>query len=761
MANERASEAIPTYLSHSYRVEDRKLNHYFWELLWHGGFRAQVDPRSDDPRAKIFSIPYLELMMQQSTCFAAVIPLRQEQLRDRCSPYILWEYGLAVQSKKPRVVFVEEGVAGRYFPAGRPGVQTFDRHNLQAREADYIEELSQLAQKSRPYLKEVSGLLGKVGLLLSADGTANALYSTQIIDAIARIIDDAGREPQVIRPSFHRNFEFALKLDECDFVIVDITPGFLPDWLFPYVHGRFMPAIKLLRLPEVIAEAAIPPLISGQLVRGTGTESDSVIFWRDPRELLDEISAQLQKFAIEREPFYDFEAGEKYFLGLGLQKKKIFVSNAGSANKIAEQISKELKRWGVTHFQYVEENLLPVGKQWDIEKLTRQIESSDVFVALLTTDYFASDYCKSENETALALQKAGKIQFIPFFLEPGLQSHPIQGENLANKESNEQITAILSRLERILTGEQGLEDAADEAAAKIAVSEDAPIDIGIVTILQEEYQAVLQAFDRSIRPRPRQGQPDLYGWMLGEVDSPGYKRPFRVALAYCGRPRNVSGALATQHTIARWNPRYILLTGIAGGLPLNDLAKGDVLISSAIWAYEYGKVKAGEFAPRADFTYPVDGGLLRGAGALAVRDPSWKQQIMTRFPQLSAAPKVVIGPVASGDKVIDDASSAFFQQVLTHWPKLQGIEMEGGGAADAIEEAQSAGRVVGFIMIRGISDMPPTAAPEAAVRTHAQQSIERNAWKQVAAEAAAAFTMHFIRHGWPVAPAQTGTDDQA
>jgi hypothetical protein len=100
MANERVTEAIPTYLSHSYRAEDRKLNHYFWELLWQGGFLVQVDPRSDDPRANIFSIPYLELMMQRSACFVAVIPLRQEQLRDRCSPYILWEYGLAVQSKE-------------------------------------------------------------------------------------------------------------------------------------------------------------------------------------------------------------------------------------------------------------------------------------------------------------------------------------------------------------------------------------------------------------------------------------------------------------------------------------------------------------------------------------------------------------------------------------------------------------------------------------------------------------------------------------
>jgi hypothetical protein len=123
MANERVTEAIPTYLSHSYRAEDRKLNHYFWELLWQGGFLVQVDPRSDDPRANIFSIPYLELMMQRSACFVAVIPLRQEQLRDRCSPYILWEYGLAVQSKKSRVVFVEEGVAGRYFPTGRPGMR--------------------------------------------------------------------------------------------------------------------------------------------------------------------------------------------------------------------------------------------------------------------------------------------------------------------------------------------------------------------------------------------------------------------------------------------------------------------------------------------------------------------------------------------------------------------------------------------------------------------------------------------------------------
>jgi nucleoside phosphorylase len=195
------------------------------------------------------------------------------------------------------------------------------------------------------------------------------------------------------------------------------------------------------------------------------------------------------------------------------------------------------------------------------------------------------------------------------------------------------------------------------------------------------------------------------------------------------------------------------LTGIAGGLPLNGLVKGDVVVSTEIWAYEYGKVR-GEFVPRPNFTYQVDNGLLRNAGALATRDASWAELIKTRFTLLTAAPKVVTGPVASGDKVIDDASSPFFQKVLSHWPKLQAIEMEGGGAAAAIEKAKSGGRPVGFIMIRGISDMPPTETKEADARTHEKQSEERDTWKQVAAESAAVFTIHFIRNGWPIAPSQ-------
>lgn len=747
------TERIPTYLSHSYRWEDRELNFYFWKLLWRAGFLVQVDRRSDDPSAKIFSIPYLELMMQQSTCFVAVIPLRQEEVMDKCSPYILWEYGLAVQSKKPRVVFVEKDVTGRYFPENKPGLQTFNRNDLEARKSYYENELAQLARKSRPYLDETSQLLGKVGLLLTADGRPNRVYTEATLDAIWKIVERSGRVPVIIAPSFRRNFEFALNLDECNFLIVDLTPGVLPDWLFPYVHGRSVPAIKLLHLPEVIPSAAIPQLISGQLVRGAGTEPDSVIFWRDDAQLLDEINTQLQKFAVKREPFYDLETGEKYFLGLGLQKKKIFISNANSANGLAQRISDELKRWDVAHFQYVEENLLKVGDEWSIEELKKEIRSSDVFVALLTHDYFESKYCKIENKTALALHRKKEIQFIPYVLEPKL-SHPIQGENLASKSQEGQFARIRSSLEHLLIGKQVLDvPSLGEEPKKPSVSQDGPIDIGIVTILKEEYEAVLKALDRYTPVQPRRKQPNLYGWVIGEVDSPGHKRPFRVVLAYCARPRNVSGALATQRTIDRWKPRYILMTGIGGGLPLNDLVLGDVVVSSMIWAYEYGKVSDDIFTPRPDFTYPVDNALLRSAGALAVQDSSWGDASKSRFQELSAPPKVVLGPVASGDKVIDDASSAFFRQVLKHWPKLQAIEMEGGGAADAIAEANSSGQTVGFIMVRGISDMPPTEVEPAHAQSPERQSVERDTWKRIAAATAAAFTIHLIRRGWPEAPA--------
>jgi nucleoside phosphorylase len=249
-------------------------------------------------------------------------------------------------------------------------------------------------------------------------------------------------------------------------------------------------------------------------------------------------------------------------------------------------------------------------------------------------------------------------------------------------------------------------------------------DIAIVTVLPEEYAAVLAELGPHARD-PGQVAPNTHGWQCAEVSGTGGRH--RVVVALAGRPGNVSGALTVEKTVARWRPRHVLLVGIAGGFARDGLKLGDVVVSTVIWAYEYGKAAA-VFEPRHDFTYPVDGGLLRSAMAYAAGTPNAAH----------------FGPVASGEKVIDQVTPGLFGPVLAAWPKLLAVEMEGGGAAAAIEAARDAGHAVGFMMIRGISDMPGEAQA-------AGNAARRDAWKRAACASAAKFALGLIRNAWPVA----------
>jgi len=188
-----------------------------------------------------------------------------------------------------------------------------------------------------------------------------------------------------------------------------------------------------------------------------------------------------------------------------------------------------------------------------------------------------------------------------------------------------------------------------------------------------------------------------------------------------GTPTTPYGALAALEAIRRFDPRYIAFVGVAGGLDRDGQRHGDVAVSSAVVAYEYGKVDTGGFAPRGDFTYRCDGGLVRAAKAVA--NARWWREGEDPRP-----PRVRTGLIASGDKLIDDPREAFFAAVGKMWPKLLAVEMEGAGVAAAVHEAQSQGHLAGFVLVRGISDMPHTKAAGEVASTG-----ERDHWKPTAA----------------------------
>jgi nucleoside phosphorylase len=283
-------------------------------------------------------------------------------------------------------------------------------------------------------------------------------------------------------------------------------------------------------------------------------------------------------------------------------------------------------------------------------------------------------------------------------------------------------------------------------------------DIAIITVIREEYQAVLTALERyGCRPTHDPGtaaQPNQYGWVAGElkVDS---GRVYQLVIALAGLPGPTRMADAVSTTVRRYTPRHVLLVGIAGGFPLDGLSRGDVALSSVIYDYEYGKITT-EFAPRLDFTYQVDSTLLNSAIALHARDQRWTT--VKEPPRPSGArenPKLIPGAIASGNKVVDNADNAFFARVRDAWPKLLAVEMEGAGAASAIESVRSRS-TIGFMMVRGISDMPQFGKQAGETARPADgNKAERDLWKRYAATTAAEFTIHWIVRGWPLPPART------
>jgi nucleoside phosphorylase len=69
---------------------------------------------------------------------------------------------------------------------------------------------------------------------------------------------------------------------------------------------------------------------------------------------------------------------------------------------------------------------------------------------------------------------------------------------------------------------------------------------------------------------------------------------------------------------------------------------------------------------------------------------------------------------------------------LLTWPKILAVEMEGAGVGNAIEYIHALGKVVSFLMIRGISDVPQPHASISVDNSNVCGTKERDLWKAYA-----------------------------
>lgn len=283
------------------------------------------------------------------------------------------------------------------------------------------------------------------------------------------------------------------------------------------------------------------------------------------------------------------------------------------------------------------------------------------------------------------------------------------------------------------------------------------VDIGIITIREDEFEAVLQRF-------PEKAETVSFShrrYRIRRLELPP-TLSYTIAIVRCSEQGNGEAQAAARDFLEDLNPSWLFVVGIAGGVPANEFSLGDVIVSTRIADFTVEAVlkdRSREYAlaggplhpdvtklaadiPGMVLDHELDGwnseaaiGMARPpvviADELFYGDDDWQKDVRAKIEhhfqkQSPRLPLVTAGPIACSDRLIKET------EILRVWLKMarqiQAVEMESAGVYRAVH-----GRNVPFLAIRGISDV-------VGYKRHPE-------WTAYACQTAAAFLFAFLCTG--------------
>jgi nucleoside phosphorylase len=279
----------------------------------------------------------------------------------------------------------------------------------------------------------------------------------------------------------------------------------------------------------------------------------------------------------------------------------------------------------------------------------------------------------------------------------------------------------------------------------------AHVDIAILTIRDDEFRAVLDMFPSEAGVHD--GANRVY--TLRHADAGNGER-YTIAVLRQNEQGNGEAQDAARDLIADLAPKLVLVVGIAGALPSDDVKLGDVVLSTRIQDFTVEARKAGEQPTYAAAGGPIAKALATRVSNLAGRQTElgdwtadlplqpavswtrkgqlygpleWQRELRAKLNQhhgkgsTPRAPAYVAGTIASSDRLVKDPA-LLFPWIATA-RNILAVEMESGGVYRAARERCP------MLAIRGISDIV---------------GLKRaDAWTKYACASAAAFTRAFLR----------------
>lgn len=418
---------MTAFLSHKYEMP--ALNTFFYEL-----FNEVASVRFDvDVGLSSTSVTRLERKIRNADAFVGLYSFRHESeeipsvetLRQE-SRYFRLEVDLAVRSGKPILLFVDERLSQVFTLPNSVWVQDFrlddvtgDGHSTKRRRylkliEDFCAEVA--AAQGRSDLAAFTPPSDTVAILLPTAGRSG--YKSTQLAAVEEVLQSSGIA-KVIRLDWPARIgaELAATLEQVDWAIVDVGPACRDDALLGYLHGRFVPQLRLAKGVESRADLEADETYRSLFGHADAGFPKDIVVWRDRGQLVREFTARVQNILRPPRVIDSSKAARDYFDSAALRKEAVFVSYCGEDEHLARPMIAELKRRFQSVFDYKDGHSIVPGQPW-LEEIFTTLSRSALGVALVSQDYLESGNCSHEAQAMVAQQDSHRMHFIPVKLYP-------------------------------------------------------------------------------------------------------------------------------------------------------------------------------------------------------------------------------------------------------------------------------------------------------------------------------------------------------
>jgi hypothetical protein len=250
----------------------------------------------------------------------------------------------------------------------------------------------------------------KVGLLLSED------YKERHLQMMEEQIRSMAQTPVRLPEKPMINGHFLRLLDEIDWLVADIGCHACINGIIPYLHGCFVPMMRLIRISSSDDYSKLSPLeesIYGE--HEVGYPKD-IIRWSDDESLERGFTNRLATLYGAMRRISTAEEAYDYFRGAALRKETVFVSYSGKDESCVRDLTQILKKRFQRVFDYRDKgaSIVP-GRPW-MEEIFVGISTCGVAVPMLSKSYVESGNCLHEGRELMALRDAGKVIVVPIKL---------------------------------------------------------------------------------------------------------------------------------------------------------------------------------------------------------------------------------------------------------------------------------------------------------------------------------------------------------